>query len=595
MANQRPICAGSLDVKRSILAVLAVLICLALMPSAARASADDVPENADVPENMDNPEGCTLAAGESNDGCGAQGRDHWGNAGHKPPIDACKTSVAPTGSTVTRILPDGPRRTDGSLAFISGVCVYLPPGYHSSTATRYPVVYLLHGGGGDQADWESFGNVRKILDDAHAASTSNAVIAVMPDGRSGQWFDYKSKRFLNETYVLRHLVPAIDGRFRTIADRTGRAIAGLSNGGYGALHLAAKAPDLFAVAGSMSGNLGARTMSELGDANAAYYQGNVPYQLAPNLDAVDLIIDWGATCTSDITVDLCATWAFEQAFRGDNTAFRSHLDEVGYKGTVDYRETEGSHAWRWWTKWLAERDLPFFFDRLAEPTTSAITPSGVPASFRYRSISPSFSVWGYDVAVEREVQEFLDLTQVTLGSLTAQGSGMATLTTAGRYTPGQPYLIEGAEDASATVSADSAGRLRFKVDLGLSHAQDQFTHQATLAEAQGDYWVQRNVKITPQGVDDPLASAWPTYDGPTPGAATVGAPAFSVPAPGLESAAPADAATAAPHAAQRVATIATNFPEPVRKVSIPLTALFLGSIAAGAGAWRRRTRPKVAA
>lgn len=578
--------------KRSVLAVLAVLTCVGLLRAPAQA------ENQDVPADKDNPTGCTTATSEATDGCGAQGRDNFGNAGHRPPVQACATAPDPaTGSTVTRILPEGPHRSDGSLAFISGACVYLPPGYDSNTSTRYPVVYLLHGGGGDEADWVTFGDVRGILDRAYAANHNQAVIAVMPDGRSGQWFDYKRGQFLNETYVLRHLVPAVDARFRTIADRKGRAIAGLSNGGYGALHFAAKAPDLFSVAGSMSGNLGARTMTELGDSNAAYYQGNVPYQLASNLDAVDLIIDWGATCISDITVDLCATWAFEQSFRADNMAFSSHLTEVGYRGHVDYRETEGAHAWRWWTKWLAERDLPYFFERLTPPTSEAVAHSALPETFRYRSIAPHFSVWGYDVTVDRDVQEFLDLTQVKLGSLAVQGSGAAAIVTAGRYTPGQSYRIEGATDAPTSIVASSVGRLTIPVDLGPSHPQDQFTPQAQVAEAQGGYWVQRNLKITPMGgAADPLAADWPVYDGPTPGLATVGAPAFSAPTPGLEHAVAAEAPASAQRPTQRVATIATSLPEPVRKVSIPLTTLFLGSIAGGLGTWaRRRVRAKATA
>ena len=579
--------------KRATAAVLALMIGVGLAPAgtAARAQGDD------VPTDKDNPPGCTTATSEATEGCGAQGRDNFGNAGHEPPIEACATKVAPTtGSTVTRILPEGPHRSDGSLAFVSGACVYLPPGYDANAATRYPVVYLLHGGGGDQADWVTFGDVRGILDRAYADNHAHSVIAVMPDGRSGQWFDYQDRSFLNETYLLRHLVPAVDARFRTIADRRGRALAGLSHGGYGALHLAAKAPDLFSVAGSMSGNLGARTMSGLGDTNAAYYQGSVPYQLASNLDAVDLIIDWGATCASDLTVDLCATWAFEQSFRADNMTFRSHLDEVGYTGHVDYRETEGGHAWRWWTTWLAERDLPFFFERLAPPTDQASAPSPVPPAFRYRSIAPSFRVWGYDVTVDRDVQEFLDLTDVTLGSLTVQGSGGASIVTPGRYTPGQSYLVEGAESAARSVEASPDGRLTIPVDLGPSHEQDQFTTEAQIAEAQGGYWVQRHVRVTPEGgTADPLAASWPTYEGPAPGLTPVGGPAFSTSAPGFEPTAAAEAPTAVPRPpAQRLATIAANVAEPVRKVSLPLTALFLGSIAAGAGAWWRR-RPRASA
>ena len=113
----------------------------------------------------------------------------------------------PAGSVVTRILPQGPRRPDGSAAFVSGACVYLPPGYATS-GLRYPVVYLLHGGGGDQGDWVAQGSLQETLDAAAAAG--HPVIAVTPDGRSGQWFDYNDGSFQLETYVLRYLIPYVD-------------------------------------------------------------------------------------------------------------------------------------------------------------------------------------------------------------------------------------------------------------------------------------------------------------------------------------------------------------------------------------------------
>ena len=142
------------------------------------------------------------------------------------------------------------------------MCVYLPPGY-ATGALRYPTLYLLHGGGGDQADWVSSGGIQKMLDDAYALDPSRATIAVMPDGNDGNWHDYFDGSFMIEQYVLGHVVPYVDTHFRTIANRRGRAIAGLSNGGYGALLFSAKAPDLFVAAGAMSSNVGTRSMASL--------------------------------------------------------------------------------------------------------------------------------------------------------------------------------------------------------------------------------------------------------------------------------------------------------------------------------------------
>lgn len=492
----------------------ALIALLILVPLGALSGVSPVrSEPQEVDPAQDNPPGCKTATGEDQEGCGAQGRNHTDGASHVPPIKACADVRSAAGSVVTRRLPMGPRRADGKFAFVTGVCVYLPPGYETS-GMRYPAVYLLHGGGGDQANWIVQAKLQQMLDEAYAADPERAVIAVTPDGRSGQWFDYYDRSFLLESYMLDHVIPYIDAKFRTIADRRGRAIAGLSNGGYGALHFAAKAPDLFVAAGSMSGNVGARGMGGLGTPVApgvqaqeagAYYYGNVPISLVPNLDPVDLIIDWGATCTSDVAVDACATFAFEQSFRGDNQAFNARLKTDGYTGKVDYREAEGSHAWRWWTKWLRERDMPFFWPRLAdpEPASAPQVRSPLPATFRYKSIAPGFDIFGYEVTMQRPAREFFELRNVSKGGLQAVGSGIANIATAPRYVPGGRYRISGS-GPETEVTADGLGRLRFAVDLGAPHQYEQFTapQRAQEATSGGQYMRQRTVTITALGKVD---------------------------------------------------------------------------------------------
>ena len=186
--------------------------------------------------------GDELAAALDN---GAAGSPQQNTApAYVPPARACNRT-APTGSRLVRLLADGPRRGDGSLAFTSGLCVYLPPGYETSQL-RYPVLYLMHGGGGDQADWVSMGNSQAILDAAYARDPRNALIVVTPDGSPTAGFhDRFDGSLLNETYFLDWIMPFVDRHLRTIPTRAGRAIAGLSNGGYSAAHLAAKAPDRF--------------------------------------------------------------------------------------------------------------------------------------------------------------------------------------------------------------------------------------------------------------------------------------------------------------------------------------------------------------
>ena len=555
---------------------------------------------ADVSPEEDDPEGCTTATAESEEQCGAQGRDHFANAGHRPPVEACAERTTKGGGRITRILPDGPRRADGTPAFVTGACVYLPPGYGDGDL-RYPVMYLLHGGGGDQADWVSFGKVHEILDRDVAADPANAMIVVMPDGRSGQWYDYEDGSYRFETYVLDHLLPDVDERFRTIADRKGRVIAGLSNGGYGTLHLAAKRPDLFIAAGAMSSNLGARGFSGLGPADAVHYQGSVPYQLAQNYDEVDLILDLGTSCQSDITVDLCATLAVDLAFLPDHVAFANQMEAVDHQGTFDYRETEGSHAWRWWTKWLAERDLPFFHERLlpAQPVGQRVAPSPVPESFRYRSIAPEFTVWDHYVEVDRTIREFLDLTDVTATGFTVQGSGTATITTARRYRPGQVFSVEGAGDEPQEAVADREGRLTVSVDLGPSHEHDQFTPQARAGEAAGGYWTTKKVTLTATERTSPPPPALARDDV---GSSPLGPPSSETPRgdgmePGRSAAAelePTPSEDPVPLDAEETASvpgIAGDVPSPQL---IP-TILFLALLAAGPATWWFRRRREVTA
>ena len=429
---------------------------------------------------------------------GAQGRDPFHSPGHVPPIDACHDALRPSnGSLVVRMLPRGPLAPDGALAFTSGVCVYLPPGYARSHR-RYPVLYLLHGGGGDAADWVTFGDIRKTMDDLIAADRRNAAIVVMPDGDDAQWYDSLDGTIANQQYVLDWLVPYVDRHLRTIAGREGRAIDGLSNGGYGAMHLAAKAPDRFVVAGGMSSNLGALSMAGLRPTDApAYSHGSLPVDLAGNLDGIDLMLDIGTSCVTDQAIDQCFAFQFEQIFVPANRDFLARLASLRgpTNGQTDYRETEGAHAWRWWGPWLRDRHLPFLLARLADPRRSPRTRTRRPTAFGYRSIAVGFSVWGWDVTVDRGVREFLDLTNVGAGGLHAQGSGQVHIRTPPLYRSGRAYVVTGAGAAVQRVTADRAGRLAFVVDLGPAHEHEQYTPAATALEGAGGYWSTRDVTI----------------------------------------------------------------------------------------------------
>ncbi|WP_052423175.1 alpha/beta hydrolase [Nonomuraea candida] len=133
------------------------------------------------------------------------------------------------------------------------VRVHLPPGYDPDRGTPYRTLYLLHGGGDTFDAWTAKGDVVARL---RAASFDG--IVVMPTGGLTGWYTdwagrtdgYFAPKW--ETYHNSQLVPWIDANFHTIADRTGRWLAGLSMGGFGALKYAAAHPGLYSAVGAFS-------------------------------------------------------------------------------------------------------------------------------------------------------------------------------------------------------------------------------------------------------------------------------------------------------------------------------------------------------
>ncbi|WP_205698256.1 alpha/beta hydrolase-fold protein [Conexibacter sp. SYSU D00693] len=150
-------------------------------------------------------------------------------------VDIATAKVAP-------VAVNGPHR----------VRITLPTGYAANPTVRYPVLYLLHGGaGGNAAQWTSGGGA------VEAITANRPVITVMPDGGKVGWYT----NWVNQSqgaqawadFHLTQLIPWVDANLRTVASKAGRAIAGLSMGGFGAVRYAQDRPDLFTYVASFSG------------------------------------------------------------------------------------------------------------------------------------------------------------------------------------------------------------------------------------------------------------------------------------------------------------------------------------------------------
>ncbi|WP_158600546.1 alpha/beta hydrolase [Tessaracoccus antarcticus] len=195
--------------------------------------------------------------------------------------------------------------------------VYLPPCYAAAPGSRYPVVYLLHGSGHDDAYWLEVGIVG-AADDAIGHGKVAPMILVMPDGgptfgtgRGGETF---------ATFLTSELIPRVDASYRSIATRSGRAIGGISLGGGLALTIAAGAPTLFTAVGGHSPAV------------------RDPAALAAHLTAGGLRV-WLDVGAGD-------------SLRDGSISLEKELRGLG--GDVHLEVPEGTHVDSYWTAHLAE-------------------------------------------------------------------------------------------------------------------------------------------------------------------------------------------------------------------------------------------------
>lgn len=128
--------------------------------------------------------------------------------------------------------------------------VYLPDGYKDSTAP-YPVVYLLHGAGGDENEWRTKGGAVETLDGLIKRGLMRPVVAVMPTAGPASWWANGAAEKA-ETAIIDELVPYVESRYKVSKERKDRMIGGLSMGGYGALNLSLRHPAKFCAAAVIS-------------------------------------------------------------------------------------------------------------------------------------------------------------------------------------------------------------------------------------------------------------------------------------------------------------------------------------------------------
>lgn len=232
--------------------------------------------------------------------------------------------------------------------------IYLPPGYDTDQRS-YPVLYLLHGYTDDETGWVQFGEAPRIADEEINKGTAPPMIIVMPDG-GVTWYmdDYKGKTPWAGMFV-KEFIPYIESRYRIRAKKEFRAIAGLSMGGYGALHLAMRHNDLFSSCVAMSAAV--YTDEEITTMKDDRYEYVFGFLVGPGLKGDARINDtwkkfnplhlldeipkeqlnrvrWFLDCGDD-----------DFLYRG-NSALHVKMRNLGIKH--EYRVRDGKHEWPYW-------------------------------------------------------------------------------------------------------------------------------------------------------------------------------------------------------------------------------------------------------
>lgn len=248
---------------------------------------------------------------------------------------------------VARVWYDSP-----TLGMTRRMTVYTPAGYDKNTKVKYPVLYLLHGGGGDEEAWATLGRAAQILDNLIAEGKAKPMIVVMPNGNTNQiaysesapgMNDYnKGERALGaEAASMEESFPDIikyvEANYRTLKGAANRGICGLSMGGGHTFRTSLMYPDTFGYIGLFSA---AATMVHTMDRepHPDQLRSNVKFNqdMKALFDAKPKLYFIGIGST-DFLYDL-------------NKANRDYFDEKGYP--YEYLETPGGHIWKNWRIYL---------------------------------------------------------------------------------------------------------------------------------------------------------------------------------------------------------------------------------------------------
>jgi len=241
-----------------------------------------------------------------------------------------------TDAFAVRDVPHGELRMRRYYSAVTGswrrFFLYTPPGYDHNPQLRYPVLYILHGGGEDERGWATQGLTDVIMDNLIATGQARPMLVAMLDGNAvapGFGADFLEKF---QAELLQVVIPFVERNYRVLPDPQARALAGLSMGGLQTLHVGLGNPDSFAYLGVFSSGYILPRQAELAEQAYARIAAH-PGELNSRLKT--FFFTMGGP--DDIAYQNCQ-------------AMLKRLDELGVR--YEYVETPGGHTWPVWRESL---------------------------------------------------------------------------------------------------------------------------------------------------------------------------------------------------------------------------------------------------
>ncbi|WP_420405653.1 alpha/beta hydrolase [Nisaea sp.] len=226
--------------------------------------------------------------------------------------------------------------------------LYLPE--TAAAAGPLPVLYLLHGLGGNERDWQTLGKIEVMADRLIAGKAMPPIAIVMPDA-GNSWYVNSAAHGPYEDAILEDLIPKAETRHGVGGRAANRAVAGLSMGGYGALRLAFRNPEKFAMTGALSAAIfpDLARQEDITEQQTGFFKGafGTPFDIA-TFNRQNFFSDIPSLAATRLRPAIFITVGDDDGFglyEGNLKLFLT-LKRAGVP--VEFRVTDGDHAWRLW-------------------------------------------------------------------------------------------------------------------------------------------------------------------------------------------------------------------------------------------------------